>query len=58
MRRSSGSKSLTVVPRSSVPGVTIAPAAASRASARLVLPAAGRADERERADRFDAGARA
>ncbi len=40
MRRSSGSKSLTVVPRSSVPGVTIAPAATSSASARLVLPAA------------------
>ena len=40
IRRSIASKSLTVVPRSGVPGAPIAPAAASRASARLVLPAA------------------
>ncbi len=39
MRRSSGSWSLTVLPRSRVPGVAIAPAACSSASARLVLPA-------------------
>src|SRR6185295_10624030 len=40
IRRSSASKSLTVVPRSRLPGAPIAPAAASMASARLVLPAA------------------
>ena len=40
MRRSSGSKSLTVVPRSRLPGAPIAPARCSRLSARLVLPAA------------------
>ncbi len=40
MRRSSGSKSLTVLPRSSEPGAAIMPARCSKASARLVLPAA------------------
>ena len=40
MRFSSGSWSLTVLPRSSVPADVIAPACSSKASARLVLPAA------------------
>ena len=39
-RRSSGSKSLTVEPRSRLPGAPMAPAWHSSASARLVLPAA------------------
>ena len=37
--RSSGSQSLTVLPRSTVPGAPIAPDFQSRASTRLVLPA-------------------
>ena len=40
MRRSSGSKSLTVLPRSTLPALLMAPDASSSASARLVLPAA------------------
>lgn len=38
--RSSGSKSLTVLPRSRVPGAPMAPVLTSSASARLVFPAA------------------
>jgi hypothetical protein len=38
--RSSGSKSLTVEPRSRVPGAPMAPVLTSSASARLVFPAA------------------
>src|SRR5262252_563236 len=37
--RSSGSKSHTVLPRSTLPAAEIAPALASRASASVVLPA-------------------
>ena len=40
IRRSTSSKSLTVLPFSTLPGLVTAPVAASTASVRMVLPAA------------------